>query len=254
MSSGQLTVIAVPNIPLIAAGDDLGTLLLNALDSAAIQLQDGDIVVIAQKIVSKAEGRSVRLSDVKPTSEARKLAQATDKEPEIVQLILDESRQILRHRPGILIAEHKLGFVVANAGIDRSNVDEDADWVLLLPEDPDTSAASLRSTLSSATGKRLGVIIADSVGRAWRMGTTGMALGCAGVEALTNLRGRKDLFGRELQVSEHALADSVAATAELLMGEANEALPVVIVRGLDEGHSNQDSKLLLRPAHEDMFR
>ncbi len=254
MGSGQLTVFAVPNIPLIAAGDDLGTLLLDALDRAAIQLQDGDIVVIAQKIVSKAEGRSVRLSDVKPTPEARKLAQATDKEPEIVQLILDESRQILRHRPGILIAEHKLGFVVANAGIDRSNVDEDADWVLLLPADPDTSAANLRAALCSASGKRLGVIIADSVGRAWRMGTTGMALGCAGVEALTNLRGRKDLFARELQVSEHALADSVAATAELIMGEADEALPVVIVRGLDEGHSKQDSKLLLRPAHEDMFR
>jgi coenzyme F420-0:L-glutamate ligase/coenzyme F420-1:gamma-L-glutamate ligase len=153
-----------------------------------------------------------------------------------------------------LIAEHKLGFVLANAGIDRSNVDEDPDKVLLLPENPDRSAATLRDSINKELNVRVGVIIADSVGRAWRMGTTGMALGCAGVEALANLRGRKDMFGRELQVSEHAVADSIASAAELLMGEADEATPVVVVRGLEEGESEQDSKVLLRPEDEDMFR
>jgi coenzyme F420-0:L-glutamate ligase/coenzyme F420-1:gamma-L-glutamate ligase len=254
MGSGQLTVFALPGIPLVNAGDALDALILEALDRASLQLENGDILVIAQKIISKAEGRSIALSEVKPTPEAYELAKATDKEPEIVQLILDESQQILRHRPGVLIAEHKLGFILANAGIDRSNVDADANQVLLLPEDPDGSAAKLREQLSSASGKRLGVIIADSVGRAWRMGTTGMALGSAGVEALSNLRGQKDMFGRELQVSEHAVADSVASAAELIMGEADEAIPVVIVRGLDEGHSEQDAKHLFRPQHEDMFR
>ena len=254
MGSGQLTVFALPGIPLVNSGDALDALILGALDGAAMQLQDGDILVIAQKIISKAEGRSISLDEVKATPEAHELALATDKEPEIVQLILDESKQILRHRPGVLIAEHKLGFILANAGLDRSNVDEDANQVLLLPEDPDGSAAKLREQLGSASGKRLGVIIADSVGRAWRMGTTGMALGSAGVEALTNLRGRKDLFDRELQVSEHAVADSVASAAELVMGEASEAIPVVIVRGLDEGYSEQDAKQLFRPPHEDMFR
>jgi coenzyme F420-0:L-glutamate ligase/coenzyme F420-1:gamma-L-glutamate ligase len=254
MGSGQLTVFALPGIPLIKKGDALDALILEALDRAALQLEDGDILVIAQKIISKAEGRSVTLSEVKASPEAIELAEATDKEPGIVQLILDESKQILRHRPGVLIAEHKLGFILANAGIDRSNVDADADQVLLLPTDPDGSAAELRNQLTSASGKRLGVIITDSVGRAWRMGTTGMALGSAGVEALTNLRGHKDLFDRELQVSEHAIADSVASAAELVMGETNEATPVVIVRGLDEGHSKQDAKQLFRPQHEDMFR
>jgi coenzyme F420-0:L-glutamate ligase/coenzyme F420-1:gamma-L-glutamate ligase len=254
MGSGQLSIIAVPGIPLVNAGDDLESLILAALQTSSLALQDGDILVVAQKIVSKAEDRSINLKDVTVSSEARELAAATDKEPAVVQLILDESTQILRHRPGVLIAEHKLGFILANAGLDRSNVDADIDQVLLLPEDPDASAATLRKQLTTTTGKRLGVIIADSVGRAWRMGTTGMALGSAGVEALANLRGQKDLFNRELQVSEHAVADSVASAAELIMGEASEATPVVIVRGLDAGSSDQDAKILFRPAHEDMFR
>jgi coenzyme F420-0:L-glutamate ligase/coenzyme F420-1:gamma-L-glutamate ligase len=254
MSASQLTVFALAGIPLVQAGDDVCDLIIAALEQSDAELQDGDVVVVAQKIISKAEGRTVNLRDVRPGQEARELAAATDKEAEIVQLILDESRSILRHRPGVLIAEHKLGCVLANAGIDRSNVDPDDGQVLLLPADPDKSAAELRNALQAASGKTLGLIIADSVGRAWRMGTTGMALGAAGVESLANLRGRHDLFERELQVSEHAVADSVASTAELLMGEANEATPVVIVRGLNEGKSSQTAKELLRPEHEDMFR
>lgn len=254
MGNGQISVLPVSGIPLIHAGDNLADIIIDTLENAGLHLEDGDTVVVAQKIISKTEGRTVRLASVKASAEAKKLATETGKEPEIVQLILDESRRILRHRPGVLIAEHKLGIVLANAGIDRSNVAADKDVVLLLPEDPDASAAALRKQLTKQSRVRLGVIIADSVGRAWRMGTTGMALGSAGVEALANLRGQKDLFQRELQVSEHAIADSIAAAAELVMGEADEATPVVIVRGLDQGYSEQDSKPLLRPEHEDMFR
>ena len=171
-----------------------------------------------------------------------------------MKLILDESTRILRHRPGVIIAEHKLGMVLANAGIDRSNVDQDRDFVLLFPEAPDASAAKLQTTLNESYGVRIGVVIADSVGRAWRMGTTGLAIGSAGVEALTNLRGQHDLYGRELEVSEHAVADSIAAAAELLMGEADEATPVIVVRGTNQGSSAQDSTVLLRPSPDDMFR
>jgi len=254
MAISQLSLFAVPGLPLIHQGDDLAALLTGALMAADLTLADGDVVVIAQKIVSKAEGRTVSLKDVQASEKAIELAAETDKEPAVVQLILDESRRILRHRPGVLIAEHHLGFVLANAGIDRSNVTEDTDDVLLLPENPDQSATELRRELSDKLGVKLGVIIADSVGRAWRMGTTGMTLGCAGVEALANLRGKADMFGRILQVSEHAIADSIASAAELLMGEGDEATPVVIVRGLRQGDSEQNSKVLLREAHEDMFR
>jgi coenzyme F420-0:L-glutamate ligase/coenzyme F420-1:gamma-L-glutamate ligase len=254
MGIGQLSLVAVPGIPMIGEGDDLVAILLDALRAAGIALADGDVVVIAQKLISKAEGRTVALSTVEPTAAAIELAAATEKEPEIVQLILDESSRILRSRPGVIIAEHRLGFVLANAGIDRSNVEADADVVLLLPENADQSAAELHAGLTAALDLQLGVIIADSVGRAWRMGTTGMTLGCAGVEALANLRGRHDMFGRELQVSEHAIADSIASAAELIMGEADEATPVVIVRGLDQGTATQNSQVLLRPNDEDMFR
>jgi len=254
MAIRQLSLLAVPGLPLVHQGDDLVALLISALESADLTLHDGDVLVVAQKIISKAEGRIVSLKTVQPSEKAIELAGATDKEPAVVQLILDESREILRHRPGVLIAEHRLGFVLANAGIDRSNVTEDADDILLLPENPDQSAAELRRGLSDKLGVKLGVIIADSVGRAWRMGTTGMTLGCAGVDALVNLRGQTDMFGRVLQVSEHAVADSIAAAAELLMGEADEATPVIIVRGLHQGDSGQDSKVLLREKLEDMFR
>ncbi len=254
MAISQLSLFAIPGIPLVHHGDDLVALLTDALNAAGLTLADGDVVVVAQKLISKAEGRTVSLNNVQPSDKAIEIATATDKEPAIVQLILDESRKILRHRPGILIAEHKLGFVLANAGIDRSNVTPDADDVLLLPENPDQSAAELRAGLADKLGLQMGVIIADSVGRAWRMGTTGMTLGSAGVEALANLRGQQDMFGRVLEVSEHAVADSIASAAELLMGEADEATPVVVVRGLHQGNSEQDSKVLLRAEHEDMFR
>ena len=254
MAINRLEVITVPGIPLVKAGDDIAGLIASALGQSELTLLDGDVIVVAQKLVSKAEGRTRRLSEVVASDKARELAADTDKEAAIAQLILDESHSILRYRPGVIIAEHKLGMVLANAGIDRSNVDRDRDLVLLFPEDPDASAQRLKEALQANCGATIGVVIADSVGRAWRIGTTGMAIGSAGVEALKNLRGRHDMFGRELEVSEHAVADSIASTAELLMGEADEATPVVIVRGLAEGTSKQTSRALLRPADEDMFR
>lgn len=254
MTLRRLELLTLPGIPEVQAGDEPAKLITDALATAETGLEPGDVVVVAQKLISKAEGRICRLSEIQPSADAVELAAATDKDPAIVQLILDESASILRHRPGVIIAQHRLGMVLANAGIDRSNVDRDADLVLLFPENPDASAARLRDALQSATGARLGVVIADSVGRAWRMGTTGMAIGCAGVEALANLRGQRDMHGRVLEVSEHAIADSIASAAELLMGEADEGTPVIILRGLDQGVSEQDSRLLLRPAAEDMFR
>ncbi len=252
--AGKLELFTVPGIPAIHAGDALGAVIAAAMQHAGLRLQPGDVVVIAQKLVSKAEGRIVRLSEVKASPEAVALATATEKEPAMAQLIIDESRSILRHRPGVIIAEHKLGMVLANAGIDRSNVSTDRDEVLLFPLDPDRSARDIKTALDAVAGGPLGVVIADSVGRAWRMGTTGMAIGSAGVEALANLRGRRDLNGRVLEVSEHAIADSVASAAELLMGEADEGTPVIIVRGLGQGVSAQDARVLLRAPAEDMFR
>ena len=254
MSQTRLELFGVPGLPQFSAGDDLAALIGDGMVAAGMAPIDGDVLVVAQKIVSKAEGRTTLLSSVTPGTEAVELAKAADKDPAIVQLILDESSRIVRHRPGVIIAEHKAGWILANAGIDRSNVTANPDEVLLLPERPNASAEVIRQAMRARFGVTLGVVIADSVGRPWRMGTTGMALGSAGVEALANLRGRSDMFGRLLEVSEHAVADSIAGAAELVMGEADEAMPVVIVRGLNEGYSKQDAEVLLRPSHEDMFR
>ena len=254
MTNRRLELIAVSGIPQVTTGDHLGNIIADSIAAANLSLKDGDVLVVAQKIVSKAEGRTVRLGDIKASDAAIELAKTTDKEPAIVQLILNESSSIVRHRPGVIIAKHKQGWILANAGIDRSNVTEREDEVLLLPEQPDATANQLRDDLAARYASTIGVIIADSVGRPWRMGTTGMTLGSAGVEALANLRGRQDMFGRILEVSEHAVADSIASAAELLLGEANEATPVVIVRGLNEGYSAQNSTVLLRPTEEDMFR
>ncbi len=254
MTNRRLELIAVSGIPQVTTGDHLGNIIADSIAAANLSLIDGDVLVVAQKIVSKAEGRTVRLGDIKASDAAIELAKITNKEPAIVQLILDESSSIVRHRPGVIIAKHKQGWILANAGIDRSNVTEREDEVLLLPEQPDATASQLRDDLAARYASTIGVIIADSVGRPWRMGTTGMTLGSAGVEALANLRGQQDMFGRILEVSEHAVADSIASAAELLLGEANEATPVVIVRGLNEGYSAQNSTVLLRSTEEDMFR
>ncbi len=253
-----LTLTALSEIPLIKPGDDLIKIILDSLSVSKIALQDGDVLVLAQKIVSKAEGRLVNLNDVKPSDQALALGEKTEKDPRLVELILNESSEVLRTRQGLMVVEHKLGFVCANAGIDHSNVrgewGDDYDWVLLLPENPDASAVALRSALELASGVLVGVLIIDSHGRAWRIGTVGVAIGMSGVPGLADLRGEKDLFGFELQVTEVGVADELAAAASLVMGQVAEGTPVVHVRGLP--YSLRESKLpeLLRAKEKDLFR
>jgi coenzyme F420-0:L-glutamate ligase/coenzyme F420-1:gamma-L-glutamate ligase len=251
-----LTLLAVPGLPMVGAGEDLAGLLVAALARGGIALQDGDVVVVAQKIVSKAEGRIVDLVDVEPSARAVALAAEVAKDPRLVEVILRESVRVVRHRPGVLIVEHRLGTVMANAGIDRSNVDPEwgVEPVLLLPSDPDGSAEQLRKRLGSEFGIGLGVIVSDSFGRAWRRGTVGVALGAAGLPAVRDLRGRGDLFGRALQATETGFADEIAAAASLLMGQAGEGLPAVVVRGLAWSDAPRPAAALVRPAAEDLFR
>ncbi len=248
----RLELTAVRGIPMVEPGDNLAELLGQALESNDLVLQDDDVLVLAQKIVSKAEGRLVRLSDVTPSEEARVRADNTRKDPCLVELMLGESRQVVREREGLLIVEHRLGLVMANAGVDQSNVD--AGHALLLPEDPDGSALALRRALRDRTGASVGVIISDSIGRAWRNGTIGHAIGSAGILPVADLRGATDLFNKPLQSTEAAIADEIAAAASLIMGQASEAKPVVLVRGFGPLHSTHNSRALLRPREQDMFR
>ncbi len=253
--SSQLRFQVLPDIPMIESGNDLADILLAALARAPVVLGDGDVLVVAQKIVSKAEGRLVRLDTVTASPRAVELAGETDKDPRLVQLILDESTEILRTRPGVLIVRHRLGNVGAHAGIDQSNVDHgDGECALLLPVDPDRSAAQLRATILARTGRVVGVIIADSMNRAWRLGTIGGAIGCAGITVLDDLRGTNDLYGRELKVTVINRADSLAATACLLMGESIQRTPAVLVQGLPAEDATQTARDLIRPLAEDMFR
>ncbi|MGE6742966.1 coenzyme F420-0:L-glutamate ligase [Allorhizobium pseudoryzae] len=256
MASSRLELLALKNFPLVQPGDDLARLILGGLKANGIALQDDDILVLAQKIVSKAEGRYVDLRTVTPSERAIGLAETTGKDARLVEVILEQSRLVLRHRFGVLIVEHELGLVMAQAGVDQSNISEDggSDLALLLPEDPDASAARLRDRLQQESRRRLGLIINDSFGRAWRRGVVGVAIGAAGVEALVDRRGDNDLFGRRLNVTEIAFADEVAAAASILMGQADEGMPVVLVRGLARPPKDRPAADLIRPASEDLFR
>lgn len=249
-----LTLTPLPAIPLIRPGDDLADIIISAAAEARIALQDGDIVVVAQKVISKAQGRFVHLGEVTPSPAALELAARSGKDPRLAELILRESREVLRVRPGSVVVEHRLGFVCANAGIDHSNVRGEGDWVLLLPEDPDASALRLRARLEAATGTTIGVLIIDSHGRAWRLGTVGVAIGISGMPGLLDLRGRPDLFDFRLQVTEVGAADELAAAASLVMGQADEGTPVVHVRGFPYALREGSLGELLRPRDQDMFR
>ena len=248
-----LTLTPLKSIPLIRYGDDLTDILINAMRATNIRLQDSDILVLAQKIVSKAEGRMVDLTTFTPSEKALKLAKQSEKDSRVVELILQESNEILRTRPGAIIIEHKLGFVCANAGIDQSNVGDD-NSVLLLPENPDLSAQQLRQNIKEATGINVGILIIDSHGRAWREGTVGTTIGIAGVPGLVDMRGEPDLFGRTLQITQVGAADELAAAASLMMGQAAEGMPAVHVRGFP--YPLREGKLgeLLRPKEQDLFR
>jgi coenzyme F420-0:L-glutamate ligase/coenzyme F420-1:gamma-L-glutamate ligase len=236
----------------------LADIVLKSLQDTGLELQDNDILVLAQKIVSKAEGRKVNLAKVSPSSRAIELALQTEKDPRVVELMLQESNEVLRTRVGTIIVEHKLGFICANAGIDHSNVAGDGDtteeWVLLLPEDPDRSCALLRNEIESKTGKHIGVVIIDSHGRAWRNGTVGVAIGMSGVPGIIDKRGDKDLFGYTLRITIIGAADELAAAASLVMGQASEGRPVVHVRGFPYPLQEGSLKELIRPKEQDMFR
>jgi coenzyme F420-0:L-glutamate ligase/coenzyme F420-1:gamma-L-glutamate ligase len=251
-----VTLTPIPGIPLVRPRDDLAELLILACERQAISPKEGDVLVLAQKVVSKAEARYIDLATVVPSARAQSLAAEVEKDPRLVEVILGESRRVVRQRPGILIVEHRLGFVMANAGVDRSNVDPEAgaEPVLLLPRDPDGSAATLLARISAHFGKPLAVIISDSWGRAWRRGTVGVALGAAGLPAVMDLRGRPDLFGHELRVTETGFADEIASAASLLMGQAAEATPAVLVSGLSWSAPSMPANALLRPPEEDLFR
>jgi coenzyme F420-0:L-glutamate ligase / coenzyme F420-1:gamma-L-glutamate ligase len=251
-----LEVIALDGFPLVRPGDDLVELVASALMRNDVTPRAGDVLVVAQKIVSKAEGRIIDLATVEPSAKARTLAAEVDKDPRLVEVILSESVRVVRARRNVLIVEHRLGFIMANAGVDQSNVgpSDGASRVLLLPENPDRSAETLRNGLTAATGIDLAVVINDSFGRAWRQGTAGVAIGVAGLPALIDLRGRPDLFGRTLEASLIGFADEVAAAASLLMGQADEATPVALIRGLRWSAPESTAASLIRPSNEDLFR
>jgi coenzyme F420-0:L-glutamate ligase/coenzyme F420-1:gamma-L-glutamate ligase len=253
-----LTLTPLRDIPLVRQGADLAEITLRGLASSKIDLQDNDILVLAQKIVSKAEGRMVNLATVTPSRKARQLAARVEKDPRVVELMLGESRKVLRSRPGTIIVEHNLGFICANAGIDHSNVAGGAvggdEYVLLLPKNPDRSAALLRTKIKQATGKRIGVMIIDSHGRAWRIGTQGVCIGLSGVPAVVDERGWRDLFGYQLRITVVGVADELAAAASLSMGQAAEGTPVVHVNGFPYPLREGSLSELIRPEEQDLFR
>ena len=254
----RINIFALDGVPLVKPGDDLVAITKDALIVSNERLQDGDIVVIAQKIISKAEGRIVSLNSVKPSPQAEVLATKLEKDPRQIELVLQESKEIVRSKPGVVIVEQNLGLVMANAGIDRSNVvdqtNDNDEYVLLLPEDPDASCDLIRHGINKRLGVKVGIIVNDSVGRAWRIGTTGHAIGIAGLPAVIDLRGELDMFGKELLVSEQAVADELASAASLLQGQASEGMPVVVIRGFKSDAEKQKATALIRDREMDMFR
>ena len=254
----SLTLTPLAGIPLITPGMDIAKIILSGLKKSQIKLQDNDIIAITQKIVSKAEGRLINLVSVTPSEKASLLAKEIEKDPRLVELILRESREVIRTRPGTIIVEHKLGFICANAGIDHSNVSGEGnatdEMVLLLPENPDLSASKIRASLERQTGAKIGVLINDSHGRAWRMGTVGAAIGLSGIPGVLDERGWKDLAGYTLRITVVGIADELAAAASLLMGQAAEGTPVVHIRGFPYPLRDGSLSELLRPKSQDMFR
>jgi coenzyme F420-0:L-glutamate ligase/coenzyme F420-1:gamma-L-glutamate ligase len=252
----SVTYTALPGLPLVEPGDDLGAIVVEGVRRAGIAMADGDIFVVAQKIVSKAENCYVDLDDVVPSARALELAKTVGKDPRHIEAVLSESTEIVRCRQNVMIVAHRLGFVMANAGIDESNISH-ADGkarVLLLPKNPDRSSEALREQLQQAFGVKLGVIINDSFGRPWRNGVVGIAIGSAGIPSLQSMIGAPDLFGRAMRITEIAIADELAAAASLLMGQAAEGQPVVHVRGFRSTAAHAPASHLARPKAQDMFR
>lgn len=253
-----LQVKPLKEIPLISPGQDLVKVILDGLLSTGIKVQNGDILVLAQKIVSKSEERLVNLSTVVPSKRANELSVLTEKDPRLLELILRESSEVLRVRKGLIIVQHRLGFVCANAGIDHSNVKGDwghhDEWVLLLPQNPDASAEKIRAQIEKKTGKSIGIMIIDSHGRAWRLGTVGTCIGLSGIPGIEDLRGKPDLYNYQLRYTEVGTADELAGAASLMMGQADEGMPIVHVRGFPYRLRESALSEILRPKEKDLFR
>lgn len=256
LKGAELRLHALHGIPLVQKGDDITAMMLDAVSGEQLSLEDGDVLAVAQKIVSKTEGRTVHLADVTPSAEAEALAEKLEKDPRLVELVLSQSSEVVRTRfPGVLIVRNKLGFVHAHAGIDQSNIDHtESDSALLLPEDPDRSAATIRAAIRERTGRNVGVLIVDSMNRPHRLGTIGTAIGSAGISVMDDLRGANDLFGRELKVTITSRADGLAAAANFLMGEADDKVPAVLIKGLPAEDSDAKARDLIRPLEDDLFR
>ncbi len=254
--AAELRLIALPDFPKVTSGDDLAALTVAALTRGALQLGPGDVLVFAQKVISKAEGRRIDLAEIVPGARALELSKTVQKDPRLVELVLRESRRVVRSAKDVLIVEQRLGLIMANAGIDQSNVADPAsgEFALLLPEDPDASAERLRDRLHALTGCAPGIVISDSFGRPWRIGTVGVAIGCAGLASTLDMRGETDMFGRPLRVTVVGHADEIASAASILMGQANEARPVILVRGLASRAPHQPAAALIRPQQQDLFR
>ena len=252
----KLSLFALPNVPEVLPGDDVGALMCEWLAASEITLQPHDIIVIAQKIISKAEDRYVYFRDVVPSKRAEQVALEVDKGARLVELILSESDEISRMRKGVLVVRHRLGFVSANAGIDRSNVPQDCERerVLLLPVDPDKSAEKILHALQKTYNLPLGVIITDSHGRPHRKGTTGIAIGVAGIPAVLDKRGSADRYGYILQHTDIGIADEISAAASLLMGQAGESQPIIILRGLELPQTDGKASDIYRPKEKDLYR
>jgi coenzyme F420-0:L-glutamate ligase/coenzyme F420-1:gamma-L-glutamate ligase len=248
----RLTITAVSGLPEIRPGDDLVRLIADAARAQSDHIEEGDIVVIAQKIVSKSEGRIVRLADVVPGARAKEMAAESGKDARQIEVVLSESGKIVRWERGILICETRHGFVCANAGVDRSNAGA-PDTVVLLPVDPDASAMRLRDSFRALTGATVAVVVTDTFGRAWREGHTNVAIGIAGLPALKRYVGQRDPEGYELRVTEIAVADEIAAAAELVMGKLDRC-PVAIVRGFTLDEPPETAREYVRPADRDLFR
>lgn len=250
----SFSAFAIPAVPLIQPGDDIASILSEKSRAAGLSLRDGDALVISSKIVSKAEGRQASLAAVSVSPKAAALAAETDKDPRLVELVLQEAKLVSRKRLGLLVTQHRLGFVSANSGLDQSNIESGDDSALLLPLDPDASASALRDALRDELGINVGVIISDSHGRPFRVGNVGVAIGVAGIAAIKDLRGRTDLYGRKLEVTQQAYADLVASTAHLLCGEADEGYPAIIIRGIDVSAPHGSASDLNRLPENDLYR
>ena len=252
----MISIHPLYDLPEIAAGDDLAALLRTSLCSAGLlPLQTGDVLVVTQKILSKMEGRMVDLATVVPSPEAIELAEQTRKDPRLIELVLQESTAIVRAVPNILITRHRLGHVMANSGIDRSNIGPGGtERALLLPIDPDRSARQLLEAMSSHSDSRMAVVISDSFGRPWRHGVVGVAIGAAGLPALVDRRGDQDRDGRQLEVTQIALADQIATAAALVTGEGAESVPAALIRGLNLPEGENGAGAIVRPVDEDLFQ